>query len=227
MKKLLFSTGLLVGALGVASAVPVTFRVNMDYQISQGNVVPGVTQVAARGEFNGWGQLFLTNVPSTTLYENTADDSAAAGATRKYKFWHNGPAGTANTWENDPDKTYVQSNVTQVVYRYFNDLFAGGPPIDVTFQVDLLPQILNGAFILGADAVEARGSFQIPTWSSGFTLTNDPAGASNIFSGTYPITTVPPGGSFQYKFLILTNGVSPRWENDPNRSAPIASPGDL
>ena len=59
------------------SAVPVTFQVHLDYQISLGQFnTDGSDHVEVQSGFNlsgTWGGNQLTNVPSTSLYQSTFD----------------------------------------------------------------------------------------------------------------------------------------------------------
>jgi hypothetical protein len=102
----------------------------------------------------------------------------------------------------------------------FNREIATSTP--VTFQVDLS---YAPNFNPAVDVVEARGSFQSPTWTAGFKLTNSPSN-TNVFKGVYPLFQ-PPGTYFEYKFLILDNGVTERWESGANRSFVLTSPSQV
>jgi hypothetical protein len=202
--------GLMACSATIANAVPVTFQVNMDYQISQSAFNPSTGSVEARGPVTGWGPgLLLTNVPGTTLYQNTVEYTGSAGSRNEYKFWHNG-SGTGSVWESDPNRYFILSDSAQTVSRYFEDTWAGGPPIPVTFQVNMGVRMANGTFDPSIHQVEVRGAFQ--GWTGGSTLTNSPAN-TNIFTGTFDITTVPPGSFIKYKFYA--NG----WESGADRLA--------
>jgi hypothetical protein len=182
----------------------------MDYQISQSAFNPATGSVEARGPVTGWGPgLVLTNVPGTSLYQNTVEHPGTAGSIQSYKFWHNG-SGTGSNWESDENRYFYLSDSAQTVSRYFNDVWAGGPPIPVTFQVNMGVRLANGTFDPAIHEIGVRGSFQ--GWSSGSSLTVSPTD-TNIFIGTFDITTVPPGNFIQYKFYA--NG----WESRANRLA--------
>jgi hypothetical protein len=211
--------GLLLCTAVGAYAVPVTFQVNMTYQISQGGYTPG-NQVAARGSFNGWGTLLLVD-DGTGVYTNTTEVAGSAGDTIEYKYWNNGD-GTGDNWEGGNNRTFtLEASAQTLPVRYFNDVWGGGPEIPVTFQVDMSVQIANGAFSTVNDLVQARGSFQTPTWSgepTAFYLTNNGA---NIYTNTYGISNTPPNSPFEYKFFVATNGIDTDtggYESIANRS---------
>jgi hypothetical protein len=200
-------TGLLLCTAVGAYAVPVTFQVNMTYQISQGNFTPG-NRVSARGSFNGWGTFDLVD-NGTGVYTNTTEVAGSPGDTVYYKYWNNGTAGTSDNYESVPNRSFTLAGSAQSApLVYFNDIFGGGPEIAVTFQVDMSVQITKGAFNTGTDTVEARGSFQSPNGWAGapnaFYLYNNGA---NVYTNTYGISNTPPNASFYYKFFMATNNI--------------------
>jgi hypothetical protein len=195
---------LLSSATLPASAVPVTFQVNMAYQIT--NPAPTFDplndKVEVRGDFyNDWNSGFLlVQVGNTTAYTNTFDiTSATPGSLVQYKF---------HTYGNDDDWESLP-----------------GDTVSLTLRVDMTSQILVGNFIPGSDTIEARGSWD--GWSSGVTLTNNPTSAtSNIYSQTLAIGSPAPGGLGAYKFHHY--GYSPdTWESIDNRIFLATSPATV
>lgn len=94
----------------------------------------------------------------------------------------------------------------------------------VVFQVDMGPLISMGIVDPSTVLVEARGSFQDPTWSTGFFLTNSDL-TPNIFSGTFDVQGTA-GSNFEYKFVYdnaLCGGVT--WESRNNRSFVLQAGG--
>ncbi|EEF63136.1 hypothetical protein [Pedosphaera parvula] len=81
--------------------------------------------------------------------------------------------------------------------------------VDVTFQVDMTAQVVQGKFSNGTDTVEARGSFQ--GWTGGFSLTNSP-GDSNIYTGTYTVTDAAATVE-EYKFVVDGGNGLLGWES--------------
>ena len=219
---------LLLGTAVGAYAVPVTFQVDMGFQIGLGSFnADGSDHVEVQSGFNltgGWAGHELTNVPSTTLYQNTFDiTSPAPGNVVEYKFhtW-----GVHDVWENlswypNGNRRFTLANFTQAVpSAYFADAWAGSPGTEVTFQVDMSAQVGAGNFDTALDHVEAQGAMN-GSWSA-LTLTNDPAGANPyLFSQTYLEVGRAPGTRVEYKFH--TYGSHDVWESivgypDNNRS---------
>src|SRR5437899_3111366 len=133
---LLFCTALVANA-----QVNVTFQVDMSYQITLGNFVPGTDTVEARGSFQGWSAGFpLTNSPgNTSLYTGVYAITDAAGTSEHYKFivdGGNGPLGwesPASTGGGDRAFTLAASAQTLPAV-YFNDLLPP-PPVPTTNMV--------------------------------------------------------------------------------------------
>ena len=193
------------------SAVPVTFQVNLAYQITNDAPTfdPNNDTVEIRGDFNNsdWNSGFpLVRVGGTTSYTNTYDiTSPSPGGLVQFKFHTYGPL--EDNWENLQgyiytngygNRAFVLSSSAQILPPvYFSDQWGGTMPL--TVQVDMNPQILAGNFIPGEDILEVRGSWD--GFSSGVTLTNNPASAtSNIYSMTFNIASPAPGGLGAYKF---------------------------
>ena len=228
MKKHAVGTAVLLCAAIGAYAVPVTFQIEMGYQITNTyGFTVGSDNVEVQSGFNltgTWGGNQLTNVPGTTLYQNTFDiTNPAPGSVVEYKFhiW-----GTRDVWESlfdypDGNRQFTLGSIAQTVpAAWFNDAWAGGPGIAVTLQVDMSAQVRAGTFVPGPDTVEVQGAFN-EYWSP-FSLTNDPSASNtNLYSGVYVETVRPPGTRIEYKFH--TYGADNVWESivgypDNNRS---------
>jgi len=210
---------LLLGAATAAQAASslVTFQVDMSVQVGLGTFVPGANHVSARGTFNGWGELVLTNNPSgpnTNVYSGTANDASNPnGGVETYKFynsrngqWDDGDLNGSN--KNRAGRLPSASGGSLVLpVVFFGD---AGPQVtnSVTFQVDMAQQINIGAFDPSANTVYARGTFN--GWGLSFPLANDSsilrtnAGGlitSNVYVGTYAVsggTNTSP--QFKYEF---------------------------
>jgi len=212
------SAGLLLASLGSAPAVPVTFQVNMDYQINiMAAFDPATGTVTCRGSFNGWGSGFvLTNSPANTnLYTGTIDIAGSPGTTYEYKFVFNNNTGGGDQWETvgTPNRYFKLGSAAQVIPEaYYADTWGGGPSVDVSFKVDMSAQIGAGNFNPLTDFVEVRGSFT--GWGGGTVLTNDPA-QPHIYSGAYTEFTLPPGAIREYKFVYVDSVAVAHWESLP------------
>lgn len=194
----------------------ITYRVDMTVQIQLGNFFPETDTVTVTGGLLQWNWgtgTTLTNNPSlsgdaSNIYSAVIEVPGYPGAVGgEYKFRMNG------IWE----ETYYGTNrnykivggdqVLPVVY-YFDQPPGAITNANVTFQVDMTPQVITGGFTNEVSAVTVSGHFN--GWGAGTPLTNNPAltgNASNIYSttitianpvGTVPTTTV--GLPYRYKF---------------------------
>ena len=226
--KYILLTGLLLGAAGImtaqaASSTIVTFSVDMATNISAGTFIPGTDTVAARGTFNGYGQLPLVRQGSTTIYTNTVNDTTDAnGGVLQYKFWDSN-AGVGNTgWESPADggknrAAQLPSTVGASLVLptpYFSD---NGAPVTsaVTFRVNLAQEIITlGTFIPGTSIIYARGDFD--GFNTSLVLVNDPSilttniyglVTTDVYVGTTNITA-SPNAAETFKYYADTIG----WE---------------
>jgi hypothetical protein len=202
---------LLLGGVAACAQTQVTFQVDMTEQIGSSFNPPGDT-VSAHGTFNGWGAgVNLTNNPAAAnpnLYSGTVSDTSDAnGTVLIYKYVIDG--GTyENTYDGDNRCAQLPAGGASLFLpaSFFDD---AGPVIEanVTFQVDMAEQINVGAFDVDS-TVEVHGGFN--GWSSGDTLTNDPAISttnavgivtSNVYVGTFAVTA-PTNGTQEYKYVI-------------------------
>ena len=206
-----------------ATNYPAIFSVDMTAQIANGSFVPGNgDKVYCAGSFQNpspWSgfQLF-PSVGNTNIYTGTNQNNNPAGLTELYKFNFYSVSGNYNVWEfgqPNENRPYTAAGSAQTMpVVYFND-YAARPSAQTnheTFQVDMTSQVILGNFRPGIDLVEAAGTFQTNQWTTGvgggFQLTNNPTGANtNLYSGTY-VDDNYAGTWQQYKFVIVSNGVS-------------------
>ena len=199
--------GLVLGSIFIASAVPVTFQVNMEIQTTLGNFNAGAGHtVEVHGAFDGWGLGFALSPSSSNpnLYEGTRDIAGAVDSQVQYKFvinqsgtqvWENdgvGPGGAQNRALNLP----ADAQTLPVVY--FNNQVTPPGVVAVTFQVNLSVQEAIGNFIPASHTVEVHGSFD--GWGPGIALALDPNNAG-VYQGTVNITG-SAGAAFEHKFVI-------------------------
>ena len=207
----IFAGLLLASAVG-AYAVPVTIQVDMGYRISQGQFnTDGSDHIEVQSSFNrtsGWGGNQLTNVPTSTIYQNTFDiTNPAPNTVVEYKFhiW-----GTRDVWESlswypNGNRRFTLANAAQSLpSAYFGDDSGQAQSIEVTFQVDMSPQIGVGNFNPGAgDIIQAMGPFN-RTWS-GVALVED-ASRPGVYTNSYVETMRAPGTRMEYKYAINVGG---------------------
>lgn len=224
--------------LAPAASTIMTFNVDMSVQIGTGAFIPGTDHVSARGMFNGWGELVLTNDPAAlnpNIYSGTANNTTTPnGYIEGYKFynsqggvWENGAVNSSDKHRNV--RLPATSGASLVLPPvFFND--AGDQVINqVTFRVNMAQRVHTGAFDPGVHTVYARGTFN--GWGLSFPLTHDPLilttnGAGLVTSNVYVATYDVPGGtngSCQFKYAAEPGGsweenISPSNVDEGNRS---------
>jgi hypothetical protein len=202
--------GLLLAGVTASQAVPVTFQVNMGYQISLGAFNPATDQVTVHGSFTtSWGP----SAPMTpsggdpNVYQVTIDIGSAAGTIEEYKYVIG-----AGGWENDPNRYLtVPASAQTLGVAYYNNQWAGGPDVSVQFSVNMSAQIGAGNFDPVNDTVQARGGFN--GWSA-LELAPNP-GNPAIYEGSWTSGATAPGAQVQYKFTFV-KGATTTWESRGN-----------
>lgn len=115
-----------------AQSIPITFRVNMSYQIEQGNFNPNTSSLDIAGTFNEWNgaQSKLTDADGDEIYEITIN-GFTEGETIEFKFRRNGnwdgteefPGGGAN-------RSYtVKASDNEPLFWYNDEVSPDGAPI--------------------------------------------------------------------------------------------------
>jgi hypothetical protein len=184
----------------------VTYRVDMTEQIQLGNFQPGDTiRVTGALPLWNWGDgTDLTNNPAlsgdaSNIYSAVIDVPGSPGAAGgEFKFRANG------NWEDTTDganRNFILTGGDQVLpVLYYNDQPLGATTnANVTFQVDMTPQVIAGSFTNGVSTVTLAGN--INNWGQ-TDMANNPAlsgNASNIYSTTVS-TTTSVGMWSRYKF---------------------------
>ena len=165
---------------------------------------------------------------NTTLYQVVLSFLDCSGMLEEFKFvmltnggtsavWENPSTGHGDPWNNNNRFfTMVDGGLT-LPPVYLSDISPGPTPVnvDVTFQVDMSAQVLNGVFDPTVDTVGLAGGFD--GWSGGnAVMTNNPNGSNtNLYSTVihfYDFPTAVP----QYKFVCYGLTIAGTiWEN-PN-----------
>jgi hypothetical protein len=223
--------------------VAVTFQLDLAQQINVGNFAPGTSLPYARGFYNGWAaDVAMTNDPTilrtnqyglvtSNIYVATYSISGSPGQTTDYKYyidtganWESPAANTGDPNDNNNRFFNLSGGTVQAVpIVFFNDApYAPVATNDVTFQVDMTAQVLNGAFDPQTGTVEVRGNFN--SWGTPQILcTNDPAALNtNIYKAVVRLMD-GVGASEFYKFWASVSANS-GWETmADNRSLTIIS----
>jgi hypothetical protein len=236
------------GMMTVQAQTTLIFSVDMATNLANGSFNPpppagtGTDTIDVRGAFNGWAPLLLAQQGSSTVWTNSAVDSAN-GVTFDYKFYLNGNGETTACQDNRTAMLPATPGATLVLPTHFYNDIGPGITINVKFQVDMSEQILLGNFKpQSGDTVVIAGAFN--GWNNNpgaqFTLTNDPTilvtnknftpqlVLSNIYTVTAPITQgssplisgmLPATNSSQdFLYVIMPEGNwgngTPAYDND-------------
>lgn len=192
--------------------INITFQLDMQLQIQQGNFTPGSSYVDAFGSFNNWSTtgVLLTNVPGTSNYVGTFTSAALPTNTVvSYKYAMNGNNGT---WEGNvgtngtQNRTFTLASTNQVLpLDYWNNV-TGNYSFNVQFEVNMAAEIALGNFNPGSDAVFVNGDWN---WTS-FTQPLIQVGSSDLYTGAVALA-LSPGTTVSYKYN-LDGGLT--WENN-------------
>jgi hypothetical protein len=224
--------------------VDVRFQVNLAQQINTGAFDTNSSLPYARGIHNGWSaDIALTNDASirttnqfglvnSNVYVNTYQISGSPGQTMDYKFfidtganWESPALGTGDPTDNNNRFFNLSDAASQSLpIVYFSDApFAPVATNDITFQVDMTAQVLNGNFDPTTGTVEVRGGFN--SWGTPqILMTNNPAGPNTNLYKTVVRRIDGVGAVAKYKFWssISVNG---GWEQpNPNVSVTDGPP---
>jgi len=196
------------GMMTVQAQTTLIFSVDMATNLANGSFNPpppagtGTGTIDVRGAFNGWAPLLLAQQGTSTVWTNSAVDSAN-GVTCDYKFYLNGNGETTACQDNRTVMLPAAPGATVALPTHFFNDIGPGITINVKFQVDMSEQILLGNFKpQSGDKVVIAGAFN--GWNNNpgvqFTLTNDPTilvtnknftpqlVLSNVYTVTAPIT---------------------------------------
>jgi hypothetical protein len=216
--------GLWAALLGIstasASAVLVTYQVDMSIQMALGNFNPGsgdTLEVAGTMTSSAW-TVFTTLTVSPTnsnLYDVTINDVETAGNYENHKFIIDvGGTGATRNWESIGNRFYqVPATATNLPTVFFNDVSTVNNILteNVTFNVNMGVQITLGNFNPSSDFVYVAGDV-VNNWQPGLTLSPSVAD-TNIYTVTVPVTN-SVGATVNYKFIMNTFAQGTTWESD-------------
>lgn len=219
----LIATGLLLGAVSTASAIPVTFQVDMNSQTTA-----LTTNVYVRGSWNGWGTTDVLTNNGAGIFSGTFNISDSPGSVQACKFFYYPDPPPGETWENDPNRQFVLAAGSQTLPLTSWDVKDWPlPDNNVTFQVDMSAQIQLGKFTNGVPGsfVAVSGAFN--GWNQSIDFTNDANAiglASNIYSQTLIVAGFPGSSPGEYKFRAPIAGGT--YESINNRPSFQIAGGD-
>jgi hypothetical protein len=141
------------------------FSVDMATNIANGSFNPpapagtGTDTIDVRGAFNGWAPLLLAQQGSSTVWTNSAVDSAN-GVTFDYKFYLDGNGETTACYDNRTAMLPTTPGTTLMLPTHFFNDIGPGITINVKFQIDMSEQIALGNFNpQNGDTVVIAGAF--------------------------------------------------------------------
>jgi len=225
-------------ATSPVSAIQVRYQVDLSVQIALGNFNPASDNVFVSGNHSSpaWqsaANSVATNyilAPSATnanVYVGTFEIATAPGNWEDHKFVLNGGnTFTCLTWEDvsGGGNRFFQAQATNMVLPtvYFSDQSTMPSSVPVTFNVDVGVQQTLGNFNPATDFVIAAGAFSVNcgNWATDFVLTNIPD--TTIYSGTWEVTRISPGGTVNHKYIINSFNLGMSWEANgvgPNGAA--------
>ena len=211
------------------NAENVTFSVDLSAQTLSGDFTPGQT-VTVAGDFEGWDNgLPLTNNPTAAgLASNVYSGTFAFNVVSfppvyiNYKFRANGGYESPSSTSGANRSANLTNNPQILPVAYYSDLAPNAPTNKVTFQVDMSPQIITGAFTPG-QTITVSGGFE--GWDNGLALTNNPTLpglSSNVYSAVCPVIGYRPVG-VAYKFRANGGWENPTSTGGNDRHASITS----
>jgi Secretion system C-terminal sorting domain len=200
---------------GTASAVNVTFRVNMNVQTQLGNFDASVDSVGVNGTINNWGNpaTRMFDEDEDGIYEATMDLTAGNEEFFKFVIAFDGDFGNLD-WEGVDDRPLtVPDEDTVLDVIWYNDQEEAGEtaPYEVLFLVNMELAVANGTFDPEADGLIIRGNTAPLAWSE---YDNEliPIGATDTYAIEIQFESLEiNGAALEFKYVIDPNG-----DNDPN-----------
>lgn len=203
---------LALGSVWMASAVQVTFKVDMSIQDQLGTFTPGVDAVQVAGSFNGWtpGDGVLADPEEDNIYEGTFEITGDI----QYKYVYGGEGWEANgvgpDGANDRQLT-LPGGDTVLDVVFFNNVNTLPSTRNVTFQLNLSVQEGLGNFDALNDFVQVAGGFN--GWSTITSELTQSAGDPDVYDGTFSVAGAV-GEAVDYKFVLATFSSGDVWENN-------------
>lgn len=130
----------------IAQTVPITFRVNMSYQIESEQFDPDEEFVDIAGTFNGWGNelTILSDGDGDEIYDITLAGSTPY-TTIEFKFRINGQwDGREEFPGGGPNRTYVVQQDSNEIYVWYNDEKSPTGPPTADFSANTQQLFENG-----------------------------------------------------------------------------------
>ena len=202
--------------------VDVTFQVDMAIQILEGKFNPAQGSVFVRGSFTNWsGGEALSDADGDSIYTGTVTLSASlVGQTIEFKYGYNQNGN--EVLEGNPNRQYVvpQGGGTVPLDFFDRDSEYTLQFVNVTFQVNMAIQILEGKFNPSTDRVFVRGSFT--NWTGGEEMSD--SDGDSVYTKTIAFSNSLVGQTLEFKYGF-TRGEQEILENDPVRQYVVPAGG--
>jgi hypothetical protein len=210
MRKIVMAIFAILMMVSFGFAENVTFKVNMSYEISQGNLDPAAGYVDIAGSFNGWDGTnhHLSDADADSVWEITID---IPQGDIEFKFRLNGDWETSEFPGGGPNRTYTVVAGDQGYDCWYNDF---SPTPVVIFKVDMQDQIDQGNFNPATDYVDIAGSF------NGWDGTNSHLIPNAYNNAIWEITvdTFSVGSRLEFKFRMNGSWDTAEFPGGSNRT---------
>lgn len=193
-------------ATATASAVMITFQVDMSVQEQLGNFDAATDSVGLNGTMNNWGGdgvIRLFDDDEDMIYAATVELTAGDEEQYKYVIAPDGDFG-ALSWESIENRALtVPDTDTELEVVFFNNQESANPtfPYEIIFQVDMSVAIETEQFDPANDAVIIRGGHAaLGNWGGYTALAQQ--GATDIYAIEIQFDALEVEIALEYKFVI-------------------------
>lgn len=208
MKKLTFTlTLLLISCISFSQSVAITFEVNMNYQIDEGNFNPDSEFVDIAGTFNNWGSSLnqLTDGDNDGVYKTTIS-GLTSGSTIEFKFRYNGQWDDREEFPGSGNnRVHTVGSTDETLTFWYNDEEPPTGPAIAGISSSSTFTFENGSILF---TEEANGLVENYEWNfeGGTPDTSSDPSVSVQYStpGTYDVT-LRVSNSFSEDELILSD----------------------
>ncbi len=152
--------GINLNEAGGPTKAPVTFNVDMNKHIANGEFIPGSDKVDVAGSFNAWlGSDFLTDLDGDGIYSITVND-LQIGGTIEFKYRINANWDTSEFPSGGPNRKYQVNYWNILNHVYNNGITNGIQSFLMDASIGLYPNPNTGEFTLRLSS-EKMQSYQI------------------------------------------------------------------
>lgn len=190
-----------------SQTVPITFRVNMGYQISQGKFDPSKEYVDLAGTFNNWGSPItkLSDPDGDAIYELVVN-GFTPNTSIEYKFRINGQwAGREEFPNGGPNRTYKVRSDSNIILVWYNNVASPSGPPKADFTANSVSLFENG-LVYFSDASSGKATRWQWTFDGGTPASSTDRNPSVLYSkaGTYSVRLIV-GDSTTSDTLVRNN----------------------